>query len=123
MAKYFSEAEMVCHHCGELPPDGINQILLDKLDELREMIGQPIHVTCMYRCTEHNAEVGGEPNSQHLLGNAADIYVDGLSVDELANNAVTVGFDGIGRYYTSQFVHVDVRDDGASPNGYTWIGD
>lgn len=122
MSKYFSTEEMVCHCCGTLPDGGINPILLDKLDALREAIGKPIHVDCMYRCPSHNAEVGGVPNSQHLLGNAADIFVNGMSVDDLAGMAVSVGFDGIGRYYNDGFVHVDVRDDGNSPNGYTWIG-
>ena len=122
MSKYFSEAEEVCHCCGQLPEDGINPVLLDKLDALREAIGKPIHVDCMYRCPAHNAEVGGVPNSQHVLGNAADIWVDDMGVDDLADMAVSVGFDGIGRYYNDGFVHVDVRDDGNSPNGYTWIG-
>lgn len=111
---------MTCHCCGGLPEGGINPILLDKLDELRERIGVPIHVSCMYRCPEHNAEVGGVSNSQHVLGNAADIYTDTLSVDELGDNAAEVGFDGIGRYYGDEFVHVDVRDNGESPNTYQW---
>ena len=100
----------------------MNPVLLDKLDELRESIGVPIYVSCGYRCPEHNLEVGGVENSQHVLGNASDIYTDNLSVDELANAAVDTGFDGIGRYYDSQFVHVDVRDNGETPNGYTWNG-
>lgn len=120
MAMYFSTDEMVCKCCGELPEGGVSETLLDKLDELRELVGEPIHVTCMYRCPEHNMYVGGVPNSVHTLGKAADIWCDGLSVDELADLAVQVGFDGIGRYYSSGFVHVDVRDGGASPNYYTW---
>lgn len=117
---YFSIDEFRCKHCGELPDGGMNQILLDKLDDMREKIGMPIIVSCGYRCPEHNAEVGGVANSQHIYGNAADIYVNGLSVDELADYCVAEGFDGIGRYYNSSFVHVDVRDNGESPNGYTW---
>lgn len=118
--KYFSIDEFRCKHCGELPANGMNQILLDKLDDMREKIGMPIIISCGYRCPEHNAEVGGVSNSQHIYGNAADIYVDGLTVDQLADYCVSEGFDGIGRYYNSQFVHTDVRDNGASPNGYTW---
>jgi len=122
MSKYFSEKEQVCKCCGQLPPNGMSDVLLSKLDELRELAGEPIHVSCMYRCPKHNAEVGGVPNSQHIDGTAADIYCDNLTVDELADLAVKVGFDGIGRYYEDQFVHVDVRDNGESPNGYTWVG-
>ena len=98
----------------------MSEILLEKLDVLRELAGVPVIVTNGYRCPKHNAEVGGVENSQHVLGTAADIYCDNLSVDELAELAVKVGFDGIGRYYQDGFVHVDCRDDGESPNYYTW---
>jgi uncharacterized protein YcbK (DUF882 family) len=118
--EYFSIDEFRCKCCNELPKNGMNQILLDKLDDMRGRIGAPIIVTCGYRCPEHNAEVGGVSNSQHVLGNAADIYCDSLSVDELAGYCVEEGFDGIGRYYNSEFVHCDVRDNGDSPNYYTW---
>ena len=38
----------------------------------------------------------------------------------LAELAIEIGFDGIGRYYDQDFVHCDVRDDAQSPNAYTW---
>ena len=46
------------------------------LDPLREAWGGPIRVNSGYRCTKLNKAVGGTPNSQHLLGEAADIYTD-----------------------------------------------
>lgn len=118
--KYFSINEFRCKHCGELPPSGMNPVLLAKLDQLRELASEPIYVNSGYRCPYHNEEVGGVPNSQHVLGNAADISCDGLTVDQLADLAVEVGMDGIGRYYDQGFVHCDVRDNGNSPNGYQW---
>lgn len=118
--RYFVISEFACKHCGELPPQGINKVLLEKLDELRARIGAPIIVTSGYRCPEHNAAVGGVPNSQHVLGNAADIVCSAVSVDELADAAAAIGFDGIGRYYSDGFVHVDCRDNGSSPNYYQW---
>lgn len=127
--KYFNMSEFECRGyqrgeecCTGLPDDGMSAVLLQKLDELREKIGYPIHVTCGYRCPSHNADVGGVYNSQHVLGTAADIYCDELTVDQLAEAAAEIGFDGIGRYYDSEFVHVDCRDNGESPNGYTWEG-
>ena len=122
MSRYFNESEMICHCCGCLPDTGINGVLVDKLDALRDYVGEPIHVTCMYRCARHNAEVGGVWNSQHVLGNAADIYCDGIGVDELAAAALAVGFDAVGRYYNSGFVHVDVRSNGTEPGVYQWNG-
>lgn len=120
--KYFNLCEFECHHCGQLPDKGMNSALLAKLDELRERLGRPVIVTSGYRCPVHNTNVGGVRNSQHVAGTAADIYCPGVSVDELADMAAEIGFDGIGRYHGQGFVHVDCRDNGNSPNTYRWEG-
>ncbi|WP_455624012.1 D-Ala-D-Ala carboxypeptidase family metallohydrolase, partial [Parabacteroides sp.] len=36
---------------------------------------QPLHVTSGYQCEELNRLVGGVPGSQHVKGEAVDIYV------------------------------------------------
>jgi uncharacterized protein YcbK (DUF882 family) len=123
-SKYFSDAEISCH--GDGCCDGgaykVNPILLEKLDQLREMIGGPVELSCAYRCPEHNAEVGGVSNSQHVLGNAADVqtppYDHCCTPEQLAWYCEQVGFDGIGIYDWG--CHVDVRDNGESPNYYRW---
>ncbi|MCQ2581870.1 MAG: D-Ala-D-Ala carboxypeptidase family metallohydrolase [Alphaproteobacteria bacterium] len=118
--KYFSMNEFTCNCCDELPESGMNPVLLEKLDRLRELCGFPILVSSGYRCPIHNQEVGGVKNSQHVQGCAADIYCYYLSVDDLADLAAEVGFDGIGRYYDREFVHVDCRSNGLEPNCYQW---
>ena len=45
------------------------------LDPLREKYGYPIHVSSGYRSPRLNKAVGGAKTSQHVLGEAADIYV------------------------------------------------
>ena len=55
------------------------------LDPLRERLGVPVLVTSGFRCVELNEAVGGVPTSQHCLGQAADIHVNGLSIRELAD--------------------------------------
>ena len=120
MSKYFSDAETVCEcGCGFNDP---SPLLMDMLDALREKVGGPLQLTCVCRCQEHNDSIiGSVPNSQHVQGKAADVAVpDGMTVDELAELAIEIGFDGIGRYYYQDFVHCDVRDDAQSPNAYTW---
>lgn len=71
---YFDDYEFACK-CGRhgYDSDGhpildhvIDKRLVDVLDAIRERIGQPIEVLSGYRCPEHNAEVGGVPNSQHV---------------------------------------------------------
>ena len=118
--KYFKMFEFSCHHCGDLPKEGMNPVLLEKLDKLRGMVGHPIEVSSGYRCPAHNRRIGGVDDSQHVLGNAADIYCDYITTEKLAEYAEKVGFDGIGIYIEDGFVHVDVRNDGRKPNYYRW---
>ena len=114
---YFDDYEFSCS-CHRHEQDGqghnvldhiIDKRLVDLLDAIRERIGQPITINSGYRCPEHNAEVGGVSDSQHVLGTAADITYDGVDVDYLAEIAEECGADGIGKYYHQDFVHVDVR--------------
>lgn len=54
------------------------EALVEKvLDPLREKWGAPIRVTSGYRCERLNRAVGGAKNSQHRLGQAADLDAGG----------------------------------------------
>ena len=117
-SKYFSDSELACKCCGQLPAQGMDSRLLDVLDAMRKQAGIPLQLSCAYRCPSHNAEVGGVPDSQHVQGCAADILVpDGWTVDQLAELAEQCGMDGIGRYYGMEFVHVDTRGEAARWDG------
>jgi uncharacterized protein YcbK (DUF882 family) len=50
------------------------------LDPAREGYGKPVCVNSGYRCSKHNAAVGGVVGSQHMRGEAADIAPAGLQV-------------------------------------------
>ena len=83
---------------------------------IREHFGKPVHITSGYRTAEHNAAVGGSKSSQHLLGRAADFYVEGVDVAAVAAYAETLlpGKGGIGRYPPRKgracgWVHLDTR--------------
>lgn len=47
------------------------------LQPLREWWGQPITIGSGYRCPELNKAVGGVSNSQHMKGQAVDLFIDG----------------------------------------------
>lgn len=115
LTKNFSRQEFACHCCGGLPINWASEEvppLAAALQELRDYAGAPIQVVSGYRCPEHNREVGGAKNSQHVLGKAADIRIPGKSVQEIYSLACGVeAFEegGIGVYPDQGFVHVDVR--------------
>ena len=48
---------------------------MNVLDPARERIGMPIRVNSGYRSQQLNKTVGGVSDSQHLLGEAADVRV------------------------------------------------
>ena len=59
------------------PTDSIKKTIFELvtkvLQPIRDAWGQPIVVTCGYRCKALNTAVGGASNSDHLFGAAADI--------------------------------------------------
>jgi len=116
VSKHFSKEELACHHCEEYL---IKQELLDALEALRALGPEPIIVTDAYRCEYWNAHVGGVPHSQHPLGEAADIKIIGLTLQEMYDRAIQIPAfknGGIGVYPDKRtnkdigFIHVDIRE-------------
>lgn len=109
---HFSRRELACR-CGCVTPAAVQANLVKlaaQLEELRKLTGGPLHVNCAYRCKKHNAAVGGVPNSQHLVGIAADVSHKTLApkaVADLAERVPDFHNGGIGRY--PGFTHIDIR--------------
>ena len=53
------------------------------LQPIRDFYGKPVKVTSGYRSKALNIAVGGSQTSQHSHGEAADIQIEGISVDKL----------------------------------------
>lgn len=109
LSEHFDSKEFACHCCGK---QVTHPKLVNLLEQIRSEIGgKSIKILSGYRCFEHNQKVEGKPRSQHLLGNAADIQVDGMTPKEVQtflNTHFDTRIGGMGQYAT--FTHVDVRD-------------
>ena len=64
--------------------EALGCLVQNLLQPLRDKLRRPIIVTSGYRCLELNKLVGGSSNSQHVLGQAVDIHVPGMTPRTLA---------------------------------------
>lgn len=87
--------------------------LLNLLHSITQKLGtqKPIHLVSGYRCLETNNRLrlkdgyGVAKHSQHTLGRAADIFIEGHSLRKIQQIALNQKSGGVGRYDT--FVHID----------------
>jgi zinc D-Ala-D-Ala carboxypeptidase len=109
--RYFTDQELT----------GMVDDICFKLDRAREFFGNPIILTCGYRSPEHNAEIGGVPDSAHTKGMAADVQApaDPFMRAKLAWAMGAAGF--VRLEICDRHYHVDV--DLTKPNPDCFEGD
>ena len=98
LSLHFCVREFRCKDGSD--PVFIDTALAELLERIREHFGKPVTITSAYRTPAHNAKAGGAKFSQHLYGRAADIRVQGVSVEAVAAYAESLMPDrgGVGRY-------------------------
>jgi zinc D-Ala-D-Ala carboxypeptidase len=108
--KYFTDEEVV----------GIKDDVIYKLDRARSYFEAPIIITCGYRTPEHNAEIGGVPDSAHTKGLAVDIEAPAgaFAREKLAWALARAGFERVES--APKHFHVDV--DPTKPAPAFWVG-
>ena len=83
---YLKREEMRCKcggkYCNGFPAEP-QQLLMELADRARMHFGRPAHVVSGLRCQRWNKIQGGVANSQHMYGEAMDIWIDGVSAGEL----------------------------------------
>ena len=127
--KYFSYSEFFKsdvaekHQVKNIPDDAqlsqvlgnIKALVLNVLDPLRARIGRPIIITSGYRSQRVNELVGGSKTSQHLLGKAADIHVQGYTPQQMDMVYRTIqmyyDFDQLIFYPSKNIIHISWNGD------------
>lgn len=71
--------------------EALRALVGNVLEPLRVALGLPLHVSSGYRSPAVNAAAGGAATSQHLRGEAADIWVSGIPAEDLARRIVALG--------------------------------
>ena len=135
--KYFSIAEFLRsdaadkYQVSNMPADeellavlnNINALVNNVLDPLRAMIARPIIITSGYRSQRVNELVGGSKTSQHLLGKAADIHVQGYTPQQMDMVYRTIqmyyDFDQLIFYPSKNIIHVSW--DGNKNRQESWV--
>lgn len=109
----FKSTEFDCHGSGCCTQTKVDDKLVQYLQQIRNHFGKPVNISSGYRCETHNKNIGGATGSRHAKGQAADIYISGVTPAEIAKYAESIGILGIGLYETDadgHFVHVDTRE-------------
>jgi hypothetical protein len=91
--------------------------LIDVLQEMRDDLGEPLIVTSGYRSPDYNAGVGGVTYSRHQYGDAVDLDVEGMSVEELGVVCEQFDADYVGLYEDGH-THCDWREAPLDPAFY-----
>lgn len=76
---------------GDMVVDELRLLCREIMEPLRHIIGVPIVVTSGYRCPQLNMAIGGAARSQHMLGQACDWEVPGVSNRKLMDRIIRSG--------------------------------
>lgn len=83
--------------------------LAKMLEAIRAILGRPIYINSGFRSKAVNDLVGSKDSSQHRLGCAADIRVQGMTPDEVCRKIIASGlaYDQLIREFDA-WTHISV---------------
>ena len=81
LTPHFHISEFACKDGSAVPLHLLSNVrsLAVTLEVIRASFGVPIIINSGYRTIEYNRKVGGAVGSQHLIANASDIVIKGVS--------------------------------------------
>ena len=106
----FKVSEFACKHCGE---NHIAQSIIDMCQTIRSELKVPVRINSGYRCSKHNAAVGGVKGSYHTQGLAADLSCSKggeaiyNAVQKLWKEGLLPELKWCKYYVKKNFVHID----------------
>lgn len=110
--EFFNREEFRCKcngkYCNGFPAEPKEQ-MVRIANQLRKNLGVPVSIVSGLRCPEWNRIQGGVENSQHMYGEAADIYARGVSQSKVEAELDRIG--GVRYHYPidgSSNVHFDI---------------
>lgn len=119
LSPHFTLAELVATQHREIDNDPPLEVVAALkrtallLEAVRTRLGVPVIVSSGYRCPALNAAVGGQPNSQHLTGQAADFiapaFGDPTTVASALRDCADVAYDQIILEF-GRWVHISWAD-------------
>ena len=86
--------------------ENFNQKVLDGINNIRIQTKKRYKVFSGYRSKERNKRVGGSSKSQHIKGNAVDLWVPQNERETFYEAAKTAGFNAFG--WGNRSVHIDI---------------
>lgn len=106
----FNSLEFACKcGCGK---NIVEKELILLLQFIRDEFNSPIRINSANRCLYHNKSEGGEEDSLHLIGWAADIRLDNHTVEQLEDKMRKLHkekrWGGLGVYKGKNFFHLDI---------------
>ena len=89
------------------------------LEPVRKHCAAPLHITSGYRCESLNKRIGGVANSQHLTGEAVDIYTPDLAgMYEYLKSVEAPEYDQAIYYKRKNFIHLSLNVEGQNRRQY-----
>ncbi|MFJ1323292.1 YcbK family protein [Capnocytophaga canis] len=116
LTQNFTKSEFDSKDGAVMPQEVLKNIkeLARNLQVLRDVLGKRITINSGYRSPAYNAQIrGAASNSQHMYGRAADIVVQGIAPEKVAQTIETLIAQGKmkqgGLAVYDSFVHYDIR--------------
>ncbi len=119
--KYIKDAvKEVNHFMRDWRTDQVKDMDLRTIDIMAAShnlldVDEPYTLLSGYRSPQTNAMLRSRSrrvakNSLHMKGQAADLRLSSRSVSQMAKAAISCRAGGVGKYYRSNFVHMDCGD-------------